>query len=111
MDTSIRKGYFLIVILKFDDEMLEITETWVTSIPKTKVGNTFMICGILYATDSYENIPTFIKYSFNTNNGGSKMFISILCNVVLIKTRYKFLRELMPFFFRVFRGFTRPAVT
>lgn len=62
-----------IVILKFDDEMLEITETWVTNIPKTKVGNTFMICGILYATDSYENIPTFIKYSFNTNNGGSKM--------------------------------------
>lgn len=62
-----------IVIVKLNDETLEITETWVTNIPKTKVGNAFMICGIMYATDSYENIPTFIKYSFNTNNGGSKV--------------------------------------
>lgn len=62
-----------IVIVKLNDDTLEILETWVTNIPKTKVGNAFMICGVMYATDSYENIPTFIKYSFNTNNGGSKV--------------------------------------
>lgn len=62
-----------IVISKLDDVGLTVLETWTTNIPKKQVGNTFMICGVLYATDSFENIPTFIKYVYDTGTGGSKV--------------------------------------
>ncbi|KAJ8312656.1 hypothetical protein KUTeg_010029 [Tegillarca granosa] len=62
-----------IVISKLDDVELTVLETWRTNIPKKQVGNTFMICGVLYATDSFENIPTYIKYVYDTGTGGSKI--------------------------------------
>jgi len=61
-----------IIVSKINDEDFRIVESWTTNIPKRDVGNTFMICGVLYAVDSFKNVPTFIKYVFNTNTGGSK---------------------------------------
>ncbi|XP_062582618.1 noelin-3-like, partial [Saccostrea cucullata] len=61
-----------VVISKINEDNFTISETWTTLIPKRTVGNTFMICGILYATDSYTNSPTYIKYIYNTQNGGNK---------------------------------------
>ena len=55
-----------IVISKVVEEDLSFNGTWVTDIPKRSVGNAFIICGVLYATDSFKNIPTYIKYSFDT---------------------------------------------
>ena len=35
-----------------------------------------MICGVLYATDSYDKTPTYIKYVYDTNTGGGKVLSS-----------------------------------
>lgn len=61
-----------IMISKIDEDNFTISETWTTLIPKRTVGNTFMICGVLYATESYTKSPTFIKYVYNTQTGGNK---------------------------------------
>lgn len=55
-----------IVISKIIEDDLSFERSWVTDIPKRNVGNAFIICGILYATDSFKNIPTYIKYTFDT---------------------------------------------
>ena len=57
-----------IVISKIVEDDLSFERSWVTDIPKRKVGNAFIICGILYATASYKNIPTYIKYKYDTIN-------------------------------------------
>ncbi|KAL3857329.1 hypothetical protein ACJMK2_012007 [Sinanodonta woodiana] len=62
-----------IVISKINPDDLSFEQTWITEIPKRSVGNTFMICGILYATDSYEQIPTYIKYMYDTNTVKEKI--------------------------------------
>ncbi|XP_076472972.1 noelin-like isoform X2 [Babylonia areolata] len=55
------------VISKLHPRTLEIEKTWLTSFPKKMVGNSFMICGVLYATNSYQDTPTFIRYIYDTN--------------------------------------------
>ncbi|KAK7499101.1 hypothetical protein BaRGS_00009648, partial [Batillaria attramentaria] len=56
------------VISKLNPRTLNVEKTWMTSYPKNLVGNSFMICGILYATDSFEKTPTFIRYVYDTNS-------------------------------------------
>ena len=55
-----------IVISKVVEEDLSFERSWVTDIPKRSVGNAFVICGILYATNSFKDIPTYIKYAYDT---------------------------------------------
>lgn len=55
------------VISKLDPKSLTIEKTWLTSFPKHKVGNAWMTCGALYATNSYQDTPTFIRYTYDTN--------------------------------------------
>lgn len=57
------------VITKIDHKHMELGKTWMTSYPKGSLGNAFMICGTLYATDSHRDVPTFIRYVFNTETG------------------------------------------
>lgn len=63
--TNASRGYILISKINEDD--LTFEKTWATDILKKDVGNTFMICGVLYAIDSYDKTPTFVKYMFDTN--------------------------------------------
>ena len=56
-----------IVISKLNEDDLSFEKTWVTDIVKKDVGNTFVICGVLYAIDAYDKAPTFVKYVFDTN--------------------------------------------
>ncbi|KAL8594457.1 hypothetical protein ACOMHN_018165 [Nucella lapillus] len=55
------------VISKLHPRTLAIETTWLTSFPKRMVGNSFMICGVLYATNSYQDTPTYIRYIYDTN--------------------------------------------
>ncbi|CAG5114882.1 unnamed protein product, partial [Candidula unifasciata] len=54
------------VIAKIDHKKMEIERTWSTTYLKRQVGNAFMICGTLYATNSHSHSPTFIRYMYNT---------------------------------------------
>ena len=58
-----------LVISKIDHKKMELGKTWMTSYPKSSLGNAFMICGTLYATDSHRDVPTFIRYVYNTETG------------------------------------------
>ncbi|CAL1537066.1 unnamed protein product [Lymnaea stagnalis] len=60
------------VVSKIDHKEMEILKTWMTSYPKKHIGNAFMICGTLYATNSHKDAPTFVKYMFNTDTGTEK---------------------------------------
>uniref|UniRef100_A0A0B6YWZ7 Olfactomedin-like domain-containing protein n=1 Tax=Arion vulgaris TaxID=1028688 RepID=A0A0B6YWZ7_9EUPU len=57
-----------IIITKINDTKMEINknETWVTSFPKNQAGNAFFICGTMYATNSHNDTPTFIRYVYDT---------------------------------------------
>lgn len=60
------KYYGRLVISKLNPETLAIEQTWLTSILKKRIGNSFMMCGILYAIDSFTDTPTFIRYVYDT---------------------------------------------
>lgn len=55
-------------IAKIDHQKMELGRTWTTTFPKRQAGNAFMICGTLYATNSHSDVPTFIRYVYNTND-------------------------------------------
>lgn len=61
------------VISKLNPRSMTIETTWMTSYPKQLVGNTFMICGVLYATNSFNETPTFIRYVYDTNTQTESM--------------------------------------
>lgn len=63
--TNSSRGH--IVISKLNEEDLTFEKTWVTDILKKDVGNAFIICGVLYAVDAYDKVPTYVKYTFDTN--------------------------------------------
>ncbi|RUS86278.1 hypothetical protein EGW08_005970 [Elysia chlorotica] len=62
-----------LVITKIDHKHMELDKTWMTSYPKRSLGNAFMICGTLYATDSHRDVPTFIRYVYNTETGEEQL--------------------------------------
>ncbi|KAH3877046.1 hypothetical protein DPMN_000901 [Dreissena polymorpha] len=64
--TNSSKGH--IVISKLNEDDMSFEKTWVTDIRKRDVGNAFIICGVLYVTASYDKVPTYVKYVFDTNN-------------------------------------------
>lgn len=57
-----------IVISKLNPHSLVLEKTWLTSFPKKFVGNTFMVCGVLYATNSFKDTPTFVRYTYDTSS-------------------------------------------
>lgn len=63
--TNSSRGH--IVISKLNEEDLTFSNTWVTEIKKNTVGNAFIICGVLYATDAYNKSPTYVKHVFDTD--------------------------------------------
>ncbi|XP_055516277.1 olfactomedin 1b isoform X1 [Leucoraja erinacea] len=55
-----------IVISKLDLVTLEVVRSWNTGYPKRSAGETFMICGTLYMTNSHLGGAK-VYYSYNTN--------------------------------------------
>ncbi|XP_013389401.1 noelin-3-like [Lingula anatina] len=58
-----------LVIAKINPDTLNVENSWATTIGSRSVGNTFMKCGVLYATDSYSETSTYIRYTYDTNTG------------------------------------------
>ncbi|XP_068103964.1 olfactomedin-like [Hyperolius riggenbachi] len=65
--TEEKKGKAL--ISKLDANTLEVTQTWTTSLYKQGVANTFMACGVFYATRMYNTNLEEIFYMYDTNSG------------------------------------------
>ncbi|XP_026871166.2 olfactomedin-4 [Electrophorus electricus] len=56
-----------LVLGKIDEESFALKEVWETSVYKPSVGNTFMVCGVLYATRSVDIKTEEIFYTYNTH--------------------------------------------
>ncbi|XP_017284369.1 olfactomedin-4-like [Kryptolebias marmoratus] len=61
-----------------EGEVLTLGQTWRTSFPKRGVTNTFMACGILYATRFVNTTVEEIFYSFDTRTGKENFNVGIL---------------------------------
>ncbi|CAH1784179.1 unnamed protein product, partial [Owenia fusiformis] len=51
----------IMAVSKLDMDSLSILQTWYTSISKNKVGNAFIVKGVLYVLNSHSK-PTYISY-------------------------------------------------
>ncbi|XP_013404440.1 noelin-3-like [Lingula anatina] len=58
-----------LVIAKINLDTLNVEKSWETTINYRIVGNTFMKCGVLYATKSYSETFIYIRYTYDTNTG------------------------------------------
>ncbi|KAG1936386.1 olfactomedin-4 isoform X1 [Pimephales promelas] len=55
-----------LVLGRINEETFEVEKVWQTSIFKPSVGNSFMVCGVLYATRSVDSKTEEIFYTFDT---------------------------------------------
>ncbi|KAK2878282.1 hypothetical protein Q8A67_019073 [Cirrhinus molitorella] len=55
-----------LVLGKINEQSFQVEKVWQTSIFKPSVGNTFMVCGVLYATRSVDSKTEEIFYTFDT---------------------------------------------
>ncbi|KAK3560748.1 hypothetical protein QTP86_016543 [Hemibagrus guttatus] len=57
----------VITLSKLNPFDLQKENTWRTGLRRNSYGNSFVICGVLYAVDSYERINATISYAFDTH--------------------------------------------
>ncbi|XP_076832519.1 olfactomedin-like protein 2B isoform X2 [Brachyhypopomus gauderio] len=57
----------VIVLNKLNPYDLHKENTWRTGLRRNAYGNSFVICGVLYAVDSYERMNANISYAFDTH--------------------------------------------
>lgn len=57
----------VIVLSKLNPSDLQKENTWRTGLRRNNYGNSFVICGVLYAVDSYERVNATISYAFDTH--------------------------------------------
>ncbi|KAK3531754.1 hypothetical protein QTP70_027270 [Hemibagrus guttatus] len=57
----------IITLSKLNPFDLQKENTWRTGLRRNSYGNSFVICGVLYAVDSYERINATISYAFDTH--------------------------------------------
>ncbi|XP_068595772.1 olfactomedin-4-like [Brachionichthys hirsutus] len=70
-----------LVLSKIEDgKALELGRTWRTSVYKQGVTNTFMVCGVLYATRYVDKTTEEIFYSFDTMTGVERFDIGVFIN-------------------------------
>ncbi|KAM6937951.1 olfactomedin-4-like [Xenentodon cancila] len=75
------KDYGNLVLSKVEEnEPLRLGQTWRTSVYKQSMTNTFMACGILYATRYVNKSVEEIFYSFNTITGKENFNVGIFMN-------------------------------
>ncbi|XP_070827951.1 olfactomedin-4-like [Chaetodon trifascialis] len=68
------------LVLSKVEEPLTLGQTWRTSVYKQGVTNTFMACGVLYATRYVNKVTEEIFYSFDTTTGVEKFNLGISIN-------------------------------
>ncbi|XP_070828065.1 olfactomedin-4-like [Chaetodon trifascialis] len=68
------------MVLSKVEEPLALGQTWRTSVYKQGVTNTFMVCGVLYATRYVNKVTEEIFYSFDTTTGVEKFNLGIFIN-------------------------------
>ncbi len=56
-----------LVTAQLDPDNLQVLHRFVTTFPKTKASNTFMICGRLFVTENNEHGANTIQYIYDTN--------------------------------------------
>ncbi|MBK9370372.1 MAG: hypothetical protein IPN01_29460 [Deltaproteobacteria bacterium] len=62
------------VISRIDESSFTITQTWNTaSTVKQNLGNAFMICGVMYTTDTYYSSAATINYAYDTNTSTGRV--------------------------------------
>ncbi|XP_010790135.1 olfactomedin-4 [Notothenia coriiceps] len=67
-----------LVLSKVEEgEPLRLGQTWHTSVYKQGVTNTFMACGVLYATRYVDKLTEEIYFSFDTTTGEQKFNLGI----------------------------------
>lgn len=70
-----------LVLSKVEEgESLTLGQTWHTSVYKQGVTNTFMVCGVLYATRYVDKEVEEIFYSFDTTTGVERFNIGVFIN-------------------------------
>ncbi|TSN03383.1 Olfactomedin-like protein 2B [Bagarius yarrelli] len=57
----------VIILNKLNPFDLQKENTWRTGLRRNNYGNSFVICGVLYAVDSYERVNATISYAFDTH--------------------------------------------
>nr|XP_055058380.1 olfactomedin-like protein 2B isoform X1 [Misgurnus anguillicaudatus] len=57
----------VIVLSKLNPSDLQKVKTWRTGLRRSFYGNSFVICGVLYAVDSFERTHANISYAFDTH--------------------------------------------
>ncbi|KAG7321673.1 hypothetical protein KOW79_014531 [Hemibagrus wyckioides] len=57
----------VIILSKLNPFDLQKENTWRTGLRRNSYGNSFVICGVLYAVDSYERKNATISYAFDTH--------------------------------------------
>ncbi|XP_076589562.1 olfactomedin-4-like [Chaetodon auriga] len=68
------------IVLSKVEEPLALGQTWRTSVYKQAVTNTFMACGVLYATRYVNKDTEEIFYSFDTTTGEERFNLGIFIN-------------------------------
>ncbi|XP_076589265.1 olfactomedin-4-like [Chaetodon auriga] len=68
------------IVLSKVEEPLALGQTWRTSVYKQAVTNTFMACGVLYATRYVNKDTEEIFYSFDTKTGVERFNLGIFIN-------------------------------
>ncbi|KAM4553254.1 olfactomedin-4-like [Fundulus diaphanus] len=72
-----------LVLSKVEEtEPPSLGKTWTTSVYKQSVSNTFMACGVLYATRYIDTNMEEVFYSFDTTTGRENFKLGILINKV-----------------------------
>ncbi|KAK2878287.1 hypothetical protein Q8A67_019078 [Cirrhinus molitorella] len=66
-----------LVLGKINEKSFQVEDVWETSIFKPSVGNTFMVCGVMYATRSVDTKTEEIFYTYDTNTN-EESYVSIL---------------------------------
>uniref|UniRef100_W5KD56 Olfactomedin like 2B n=1 Tax=Astyanax mexicanus TaxID=7994 RepID=W5KD56_ASTMX len=57
----------VIILSKMNPSDLQKENSWRTGLRRNRYGNCFLICGVLYAVDSYDRMHANISYAFDTH--------------------------------------------
>uniref|UniRef100_H3CHF8 Si:ch211-194m7.5 n=1 Tax=Tetraodon nigroviridis TaxID=99883 RepID=H3CHF8_TETNG len=76
--TTIQQKGNLVLSKMQEGEMPTLNQTWYTSVYKQEVTNTFMVCGVLYATRYIDKRLEEIFYSFDTATGIEKFNVGVV---------------------------------